>query len=86
MYKCSITPNHRINTLGIRCPELLMIVRKTVRLMLNCETLLIITDDPAALRDIPLFCQFMDHELVEQSTLNIPYYFIIKKLKGIHEN
>ncbi|WWO99138.1 MAG: sulfurtransferase TusA [Candidatus Dasytiphilus stammeri] len=86
MYKFSITPTHRINTLGIRCPELLMIVRKTVRQMLNDETLLIITDDPAAIRDIPLFCQFMDHELLEQSTLNVPFYFIIKKLKETPEN
>ena len=42
---------------GLRCPEPVMMVRKTVRGMSEGETLLIIADDPATTRDIPSFCR-----------------------------
>ena len=35
-----------LDALGLRCPEPVMMVRKTVRHMDNGETLLIIADDP----------------------------------------
>lgn len=44
-----------LDALGLRCPEPVMMVRKTVRHMDNGETLLIIADDPATTRDIPGF-------------------------------
>ena len=53
-----------LDALGLRCPEPVMMVRKTVRHMDNGETLLIIADDPATTRDIPGFCRFMEHTLV----------------------
>ncbi len=58
------TPDHTLDALGLRCPEPVMMVRKTVRTMPVGETLLIIADDPATTRDIPGFCRFMEHELV----------------------
>ena len=47
------TPDHTLDALGLRCPEPVMMVRKTVRTMPVGETLLIIADDPATTRDIP---------------------------------
>ncbi len=41
------TPDHTLDALGLRCPEPVMMVRKTVRTMPAGETLLIIADDPA---------------------------------------
>ena len=32
------------------------------------ETSLIIADDPATTRDIPSFCEFMDHTLIASET------------------
>ncbi|STW33943.1 tRNA 5-methylaminomethyl-2-thiouridine synthase TusA [Klebsiella pneumoniae] len=46
------TPDHTLDALGLRCPEPVMMVRKTVRTMPVGETLLIIADDPATTRDI----------------------------------
>lgn len=46
---------HKLDALGLRCPEPVMMVRKTVRQMAAGETLLIIADDPATTRDIPSF-------------------------------
>ncbi|MGV3344604.1 sulfurtransferase TusA [Enterobacteriaceae bacterium LUAb1] len=73
------TPDHQLDTLGLRCPEPVMMVRKTVRDMLQGETLLIIADDPATTRDIPGFCQFMEHTLMAQETDNPPYRYLLKK-------
>ena len=67
------TPDHTLDALGLRCPEPVMMVRKTVRTMPVGETLLIIADDPATTRDIPGFCRFMEHELVAQETEALPY-------------
>lgn len=69
----------QLDALGLRCPEPVMMVRKTVRHMADGETLLIIADDPATTRDIPSFCEFMDHTLVASDTSVTPYRYLIKK-------
>ncbi len=68
-----------LDTLGLRCPEPIMMVRKTMRHLQAGQTLLIIADDPATTRDIPGFCRFMDHELVESQTEAAPYRYLIRK-------
>ena len=73
------SPAHTLAAQGLRCPEPVMMVRKTVRNMQTGETLLIIADDPATTRDIPGFCTFMEHELVAQQTETLPYRYVIRK-------
>lgn len=46
------SPDHTLDARGLRCPEPVMMVRKTVRGMQAGETLLIVADDPATTRDI----------------------------------
>ena len=70
---------HQLDALGLRCPEPVMMVRKSVRKMNEGETLLIIADDPATTRDIPSFCEFMDHTLIASQTESTPYRYLIKK-------
>ncbi|SEG58495.1 sulfurtransferase TusA [Vibrio hangzhouensis] len=64
---------------GLRCPEPVMMVRKTIRKMEDGEVLLVKADDPSTTRDIPSFCRFMDHQLVGAQTDAIPYLYLIKK-------
>jgi tRNA 2-thiouridine synthesizing protein A len=68
-----------LDTLGLRCPEPVMMVRKTVRKMQEGELLTVIADDPATTRDIPSFCRFMEHTLVEADTEKVPYRYLIRK-------
>lgn len=68
-----------LDTLGLRCPEPVMMVRKTVRKMRKGELLRVIADDPATTRDIPSFCRFMEHTLIEADTEQIPYRYLIRK-------
>lgn len=73
------SPDHTLDALGLRCPEPVMMVRKTVRNMQTGETLLIIADDPATTRDIPGFCTFMEHDLLAQETEGLPYRYLLRK-------
>lgn len=75
----SIVVNKTLDALGLRCPEPVMLVRKTIRHMQDGEILLIIADDPATTRDIPSFCQFMDHQLIHSQTKQIPFQYWVKK-------
>jgi tRNA 2-thiouridine synthesizing protein A len=68
-----------LDTVGLRCPEPVMMIRKTVRKMQEGELLRVIADDPATTRDIPSFCRFMEHTLVEADTKQIPYRYLIRK-------
>ena len=69
----------KLDTLGLRCPEPVMMIRKTVRKMQQGEILEVIADDPATTRDIPSFCRFMDHTLLESHIEQTPYRYLIKK-------
>ncbi|MGX2947702.1 sulfurtransferase TusA [Frederiksenia canicola] len=75
----TITIDQTLDTLGLRCPEPVMLTRKTIRNMQDGEVLLIIADDPATTRDIPSFCQFMDHQLLQSETAEKPYRYWVKK-------
>lgn len=73
----------QIDACGLRCPEPIMMIRKTVRNLKDGDMLLVIADDPSTTRDIPSFCRFMDHTLVQSSTDQPPYQYLIRK--GISE-
>ena len=79
---CYPAADQHLDTLGMRCPEPVMMVRLTIRKMQAGETLLIVADDPATTRDIPAFCRFMDHELIASDTTTLPYRNLLKKNAG----
>lgn len=58
-----------------------MMIRGKVRKMKEGETLLILADDPSTTRDIPSFCEFMDHTLVAKEVDSVPYRYLVKKGK-----
>ena len=47
-----ITVNKTLDTVGLCCPEPVMLVRKNIRHMNEGEVLLILADDPAMTSDI----------------------------------
>jgi len=71
--------DHQLDTIGLRCPEPVMMIRKKIRQLTIGETLLITADDPSTTRDIPSFCRFMDHELITKLVNEKPYSYLIKK-------
>ena len=74
-----ITVDKTLDTVGLRCPEPVMLVRKNIRHMNEGEVLLILADDPATTRDSPSFCQFMEHTLFASDTQAPPFKYWVKK-------
>ncbi len=64
---------------GLLCPVPVMMIRKTIRAMQEGEVLLVKADDPSTRRDVPSFCEFMDHQLLSAKTESTPYSYWIKK-------
>lgn len=71
--------DHQLDTIGLRCPEPVMMIRKKMRELAIGELLHITADDTSTTRDIPSFCRFMDHELVLVQIENKPYSYLVKK-------
>ncbi|QCI24492.1 sulfurtransferase TusA [Buchnera aphidicola (Muscaphis stroyani)] len=71
--------NTILDLIGLRCPEPIMMIRKTFRNMKNNDQILILSDDPSTIRDIPNFCFFMKHQLLENKIKIKPYCYLIKK-------
>lgn len=71
--------DHYLDAKGLFCPEPVMMLHNTVRDMLAGEVLQIVATDPSTQRDIPKFCTFLGHDLIEQAEKEECYLYIIRK-------
>ena len=67
-----------LDTTGLYCPEPIMLMHNKVRDMQAGEVLKVVASDPATTRDVPRFCQFLGHELVDQQQLGDSYLYFIR--------
>lgn len=67
-----LTAHYELDTLGLICPEPIMLLHKTVRKAQSGETIHVIANDPATTRDIPNFCRHLGHTLVAQQEMINP--------------
>ncbi|KDE38551.1 MAG: sulfurtransferase TusA [Nitrincola lacisaponensis] len=56
-----------------------MLLHKKVREMLPGQILYVKATDPSTRRDIPRFCEFLGHELIEQFHQEDSYEYYIRK-------
>jgi tRNA 2-thiouridine synthesizing protein A len=64
---------------GLNCPEPVMMLHQKVRDLPAGGLLKVIATDPSTRRDIPKFCVFLDHELVDQQAEGGTYLYWIRK-------
>lgn len=57
---------HYLDARGLFCPEPVMLLHKKIREMAAGDILEVVATDPSTQRDIPKFCTFLEHELLEQ--------------------
>ena len=69
-----------LDTSGLYCPEPIMLMHNKVRDMTSGQVLKVIATDPATTRDVPKFCQFLGHELLEQHTVSESNYLYFIRL------
>lgn len=56
-----------------------MMLHNKVRDMAAGDLLEVVATDPSTERDIPKFCQFLGHQLVENQQREDRFYYLIRK-------
>lgn len=72
-------PDTILDATGLYCPEPVMMLHNAVRDMAVGELLEVIATDPSTERDIPRFCSFLGHALVDQFVSGGCYHYLIRK-------
>lgn len=88
-----INADYTLDTLGLICPEPIMLLHPMIRKAQAGEIIHIIANDPATKRDIPNLCRHLGHNLLEQQEIinpnqqenpdpyaNVYHYWVQKKL------
>ncbi|WP_339339196.1 sulfurtransferase TusA [uncultured Oceanicoccus sp.] len=68
-----------LDTSGLICPEPVMMLHNKIRDIAVGEVIEMIATDPSTERDVPKFCAFLGHVLLNQKQLNKKYYYYIQK-------
>lgn len=64
---------------GLLCPEPVMMLHKIMRESAVGNVIRVTATDPSTTRDIPNFCRFLGHELLEQESDDKTYAYTIRK-------
>lgn len=75
----SVQAQHQLDATGLMCPEPVMLLHNKIDEMAAGEILEVLATDPSTQRDIPKFCAFLEHELLEQREEGKHYVYLIRK-------
>jgi Predicted redox protein, regulator of disulfide bond formation len=67
----------QLDTRGLLCPLPVLKLRKAIETISQNEKIKLLTDDPAALVDIPHFCSEQGYQIIQRFEKNNYYLFII---------
>ncbi len=67
-----------VDTTGLLCPEPVMLLHSAVRGLAQGRVIKVIATDPSTTRDIPKFCRFLGHELLDQQQIELSYEYFIR--------
>lgn len=66
---------------GLFCPEPVMLLHNKIRDIESGQMLRLIATDPSTTRDVPKFCHFLGHELVDSSEQEGHFSYLIRKVE-----
>ncbi|RMO01973.1 Sulfurtransferase TusA -like protein [Pseudomonas cannabina] len=75
----NLTVDAVLDATGLNCPEPVMMLHQKVRDLPAGGLLKVIATDPSTRRDIPKFCVFLGHELVEERAEAETFLYWIRK-------
>lgn len=75
-----------LDTRGLFCPEPVMLLHNRINDVGPGRVLRVTATDPSTARDIPRFCQFLGHELVEWGEQGGEFIFLIRRAGQVEES
>lgn len=69
----------QLDATGLTCPEPVMLLHKVMREITVGDCVEVRATDPSTQRDIPKFCQFLNHELLWQTEEDGQYVYHLRK-------
>ena len=72
-----------LDAMGLLCPLPVLKLQKMIKSMKESKRIKLITDDPAAVVDVPHFCKEQGHHLVEIVNQNGCDLFVIEPIKKL---
>lgn len=73
-------PSATLDACGLYCPEPVMLLHNKIRDIEAGQILEVLATDPSTTRDVPKFCLFLGHELIEHSERDGQYHYLIRKV------
>ncbi|MEX0604223.1 MAG: sulfurtransferase TusA [Marinobacter sp.] len=64
---------------GLMCPEPVMLLHGKMSEVVEGGILKVTATDPSTTRDVPRFCQFLQHELVLEAQRGKEFIFFIRR-------
>ena len=74
-----LTPDHHVDASRLYCPEPVMLLHRAVRDVAEGQLIELLATDPSTQRDVPKFCHFLGHELLQQTQDGELFRYIIRK-------
>ena len=71
-----------LDAVGLFCPEPVMLLHNKIRDMAPGDLLRLTATDPSTSRDVPKFCHYLGHELLENNEKDNKYYYLIRKCES----
>ena len=68
-----------LDATGLLCPMPVLKARKRLKALKKGQILRVLSDDPAAVVDMPHFCAEQGHTLMSQDLNAVPQLFLIRK-------
>ncbi|HIA59647.1 MAG TPA: sulfurtransferase TusA [Gammaproteobacteria bacterium] len=75
----SLIPKQELDARGLFCPEPVMLLHNKIREIEVGELLRLTASDPSTCRDVPKFCLYLGHELLEATQTDEEYIYLIRK-------
>lgn len=67
---------------GLFCPEPVMLLHNKIRDIEAGQLLKLVATDPSTSRDVPKFCHFLGHELLESVEKDGSFAYLIRKVES----
>jgi len=72
----------KLDASGLFCPEPVMLLHNKIRDIEAGQLLKLVATDPSTSRDVPKFCHFLGHELLESTEKDGRFTYLIRKIES----